>query len=418
MKRILTLLFGLFVATWVHAVTVYHQPTPYPLKKSDGTTMPQDLNKIHIHDGWMNNYYPSIMTLQREDKLKLGGWGDFYRGYLNFDLTGLPKDPTNVALWLRFYPSGSTATPFRFCIPSSTWNIAVTWGMQPTFLGCTGYFATPSTDSWAGWWITSWYQNWQNGVWGKYGIMLDPQYNNNNFDVIRSSRYADYTNDPYADGKRPLLQFDFTPTLELKMPLSGNLSWLVTTEVGGYDCKGSYDQYHDSTNWFSIDFSWRTKNLYYTNPDPIGNRQNNGVYIPVRAAAGGKVLAGVNYYNNSDPNHPNGYFVSVDHDGDGNPSTGVQTRYLHLQPPGPVVAPGHTVAQGALLGYMGNSGLSSGAHLHFGIRYNDNGASTVPELTKVVMEGKLLKSYQTECSVSGSGVPTDWIRYYPSTNTP
>ena len=40
-----------------------------------------------------------------------------------------------------------------------------------------------------------------------------------------------------------------------------------------------------------------------------------------------------------------------------------------------------------------------------------------PELTKVLLEGKLLKSYQTECSVNSSGVPTDWIRRYPSTNT-
>ncbi len=66
---------------------------------------------------------------------------------------------------------------------------------------------------------------------------------------------------------------------------------------------------------------------------------------------------------------------------------------------------------------MGNTGLSNGVHVHFGVRYQNSGASSVDELAKVVMDGRLLKGYQTECSVNGSGVPVDWNKYYRSYNT-
>src|SRR5207237_1287962 len=104
---------------------------------------------------------------------------------------------------------------------------------RPSLLGCTGMVSVPSGDNWAGWYITQWYQNWQNGVWGKYGMMLNPQYNNNNFDFVRSSRYAgnDYL-PTTGDADRPILQFDFTPPVSVpnfKMPLPQNISWLVTT---------------------------------------------------------------------------------------------------------------------------------------------------------------------------------------------
>lgn len=372
-----------------NAATVYYQPTPYPLKKSDGSVMPQDLNNIHIHDGWLGSVYNTTFT--RDDKLRAGGWGDTYRSYVNFDLIGLPQNPTNAILWLRSYPSGSAQTPFQFCIPNSSWDTTVTWSTQPTFLGCTtSYYTPPTTDNWMGWYITSWYQNWQNGIWAKDGLMINPQYTDNKFDNFRSSRYS-------SDGYRPILQFDFTSTFDLKMPLPGAHSWLVTTETGGYDCKGSFDQYHSGSNYFSIDFSWRN------NPDSGATNYYESSNIPVIAAAGG--TANVFY---SDPN--NGNYVVVTHG-----STGFTTRYLHLDTI--AVSDGSAVSQGGTLGYMGNTGLSSGKHLHFGVRYNNSGASSVPELTKVVMDGWILKSFQTECSVDGSGVPTDWIRYYRSGNT-
>jgi hypothetical protein len=412
----------MILAPLANATTAYYQPTPYPLKNMYGTTISQDLNKIHIHDGWLNNYYPSIMTFQRDGQLKIGGWGDTYRSYINMDLAGLPTDPTSVTLWMRFYPSGSAVTPFQFCIPNSAWNTTITWNTQPTFLGCTNMQTAPSTDSWAGWYITSWYQNWQSGAWGKYGIMMTPQYINNNFDFIRSSRYADYVNDPYADGKRPIMQFDFTSTVDLKMPVPGNYRWLLTNEIGGYECMGQTptpDTAHQGSNYFSVDITWN--NAYNgTGPTPYGQYNT-----PIIAAGGGKVFVST---TDSGDNYPNGYYIVIDHDGDGNLNTGVTTRYLHLasapaRKNGTLLVTGNTVLAGDQIGIMGTTGhlngvpTSTGVHLHFGVRYANNGSVTIPQLTKTTMEGLLLKSYQTECAVNSSGVPTSRIRYYTSTNT-
>ena len=266
---------------------------------------------------------------------------------------------------------------------------------QPSFLTCWGWYSAPTPGDWWGINLTSLYNDWKNGVLANNGVMLFPQNTNNNFDMFRSSRYS------YGYG--PVLRFDFTPTIELKMPLPGNHQWLVTTETGGWDCKGTYDQYHDGTNYFSIDFSWR--NI----PDSGAVVYTESSNIPVLAASGGKVYQAT--YSSA-----NGYYVVIDHDGDGNINTGVSTRYLHLKDV-PQVYVGQTVQQGTLLGYMGNTGLSNGTHLHFGVRYQDSGASNVTQLAKVIMDGRLLKGYQTECTVDSKGVPTDWNRYYRSYNT-
>ena len=117
----------------------------------------------------------------------------------------------------------------------------MTWATQPaaTYLG---WHAGPIPNQWWAVPITSWYNAWRNGT--NYGLRIDPQSNSNNFDLFRSSRYT-------SDGYCPLLQLDFTPpvpTPQFKVPLTGNVSWLVTTEVGGHDCTGDYDTAHDGAN--------------------------------------------------------------------------------------------------------------------------------------------------------------------------
>ncbi len=391
---------GVFFAQSVHAVTVYHYPTPYPLKNSDGSTMSQEIDKVHMWDGWLNNSYNQ--TLVRDDKLQVGGWGDVYRSYIKFDVEGLPENPALMAMYLPSFDRGdsSTTMPFAMCKNGSSWDLTLTWGTQPSFPVCWGWYSPPAYGAWWGVDMTSLYNEWKNGTTVNNGIMLTPQTNNNNFVTFRSLRHTA----PY----RPVLRFDFTPTINLKMPVPGNHEWLVTTEAGGWDCKGDYSAPHDGINYFAIDFSWRN------NPDAGATIYTQTSDIPILAAAGG-VVSSVDY-NGTNPNAPNGYYVAVDHDYDNNLNTGVSTRYLHFKYP-PSVSPGQTVNQGDVLGYMGNTGNSLGVHLHFGVRYQNNGSSTMSPLTKVVMDGRLLKGYQTECSVNGSGVPVDWIKYYRSYNT-
>ncbi len=384
----------------VYAATAYYHPTPYPLYKYDESAMPQDLDIVHVWDGWLSSIYNPDFV--RDDRLQVGGWGDQYRTYINFDVKGLPDNPSNAILWLKTYDRGdeSSTTPLAVCKVGSSWDTELAWNSQPSMITCAGWFTLPTPGDWWGINYTSWYNEWKAGTVANNGIMMYPQYTNNNFNVFRSSRYS--------TSSFVMLQFDFTPTLELKMPLPGGHQWLLTNEIGGYECKGVSpwpDTYHqDSTgNYFSIDFSWR--NIADSGAAVYDESTDN---IPILAAAGGKVFVGYN--------EGNGHYVVVDHDSDGNHNTGFQTRYLHFKTT-PSVSNGSTVDQGDLLGYMGDTGIGTGVHLHFGIRYQNSGLSSVSGLTKVIMEGKLLKSYQTRCSEDQEGVPLDWEKYYRSYNT-
>ena len=79
----------------------------------------------------------------------------------------------------------------------------------------------------------------------------------------------------------------------------------------------------------------------------------------VRAAAGGKVIeAGVN----------GGYgrMVEIDH------GFGISTRYAHMS--ALLVKEGDIVAKGAVIGQVGSTGRSTGPHLHYEVRIDDNAA--------------------------------------------
>lgn len=380
-----------------HAVTVYHQPTPYP------TTV--DTARHHIWDGWITNIYYG-KTFVQDDRLQIGGWGDVYRTYVKFDVSGLPQNVSKAVLWTMSYPRGDNSTPtvVNFNLITSNWSTTMTWNTQPTvtYLGWRGAL---TANQWWGTIITQWYSGWKANPSTNYGLRLDPQSTANNFDVFRSSRYST----PHAsDGARPMFQLDFTPTLELKMPLSGGLSWLETTEPGGYSCMGyPYNQWHDNNDYFSIDFDNLTKEV--------------GAYVdaPVLAAAGGTVV------NTGWDSNGVGNFIVINHT---NPTqfAGFTTRYYHLKNPparqnGTPLVVGNLVSQGDQIGIVGNTGLGytdsvTGTHLHFGVRYDNVGAVTRPELAYVVMAGRLLKSYQTECAVNSNGVPTTWNRYWLSGN--
>jgi murein DD-endopeptidase MepM/ murein hydrolase activator NlpD len=407
----------LIVAQVAAQVTVYYQPTPYPEFKwcQQGYScpaMPQDLNIVHLWDGWITNVFYNKAFI-RDEKLQIGGWGDNYRTYVRFDLTGLPSSVNSAYLGLYSYPrgDGSALVYFDMWRPTTEWNLGMSWNTQPGYSYISSW-ATGSTNGF--WWIntTSVYNGWKNGSIPNYGLTLMPWTQNNNFDVWRSSRYI------ANDGQRPVLALNFTPSLQLKMPLPGNHSWLTTTESGGYDCLAKYPTYwpdsaHQGTNHFSVDWSWRNV------PDSGATVYTEASNIPVLAAAGGRVVFA---RGGTTAGNPNGYYVVLDHDYDGNLSTGFSTRYLHLKY-SPSVSEGINVAQGALLGYMGSTGrdangnpTSTATHLHFGVRYRDSGASSVNELAKVVMDGWIIKSVQTECWINANGVPTDYKRYYRSGN--
>ena len=426
-------------ASSAFAVTVWYQPTPFPAVKADGVTPinKDDVTVVHALAGTTSTSHSTQVITATAGANTVGGISasDQYWMFVKFDLTGLPQTVDKALLYLMPHDlSLYTPTSVGACLVTGAWNSSTTWNSRPSFNTCYGWFSA-SPNSWTTIWLTGagydWYNQWQSGALAKSGIMLFPQAANNNFDAFYSTRYNDYARDAYADARRPALSLTFTPTLTLKMPLPGipgpeRLSWLVTNEVGGYECKGeggnalwpdpAHTDAGSSGNYYSIDISWTNDGYTY------------GQYnTPVLAAAGG-IVAEVGGGNN--PGNLNGYYIAINHNGSQNPNVGFTTRYLHLKQTaaranGTLLVVGNSVNQGDQIGIVGTTGkdasgnpMSTAEHLHFGVRYQNQGYSYIPQLSKVVMEGMLLKSYQTECAVNANGVPTSRIRYYSSTNIP
>lgn len=70
----------------------------------------------------------------------------------------------------------------------------------------------------------------------------------------------------------------------------------------------------------------------------------------------------------------NGNYVAINHAG------GLTTLYLHMVYGSVKVRIGQEVQKGQVLGYMGNTGRSTGAHVHFEVRQNGKQVDPVPYL--------------------------------------
>lgn len=116
---------------------------------------------------------------------------------------------------------------------------------------------------------------------------------------------------------------------------------------------------------------WITPVPYYTLTSPFGMRlhpilgvyrMHNGVDLacaegtPIYASRGGLVEVAGYQADGA------GNYIQLNH-GDG-----FRSIYMHMT--NYIVKQGDYVAPGQIIGYVGNTGLSKGAHLHFGISYN------------------------------------------------
>jgi murein DD-endopeptidase MepM/ murein hydrolase activator NlpD len=115
---------------------------------------------------------------------------------------------------------------------------------------------------------------------------------------------------------------------------------------------------------------WITPVPYYTLTSPFGMRlhpilgiwrMHNGVDLacaegtPIYASRGGLVEVAAYQADGA------GNYIQINH-GDG-----FRSIYMHMTHY--IVQQGQYVAPGQIIGYVGNTGLSKGAHLHFGISY-------------------------------------------------
>ena len=90
-----------------------------------------------------------------------------------------------------------------------------------------------------------------------------------------------------------------------------------------------------------------------------------------------------------------GLRVEVDH-----PVSGLTTLYAHLDRLAPGIRTGSRVRRGALVGYVGTSGLVTGAHLHYEVVGRDGRALDPAELSR-----RYRASYDRAVSVYRNGTP-------------
>ena len=176
-----------------------------------------------------------------------------------------------------------------------------------------------------------------------------------------------------------------------KLPLPGGYTYVCTARAGDPGDTG-----HQGNNFYSLDFARG------------GGRPWQTLDLPIYAVHGGKVvevftgpLDFVKYqWSSGRPRialngyPPNGYFVRIDADGDGNAGTGLVTVYCHLKY-APSLRVGDTVTAGQQIGVMGNTGASTGEHLHVTFRFNGSSSDPNAELDKIRIENRAIKDFAT-----------------------
>ena len=106
---------------------------------------------------------------------------------------------------------------------------------------------------------------------------------------------------------------------------------------------------------------------------------------PIYAAADGVVMGAA-------PNGRYGNWIRIDHEGK------LSTVYGHLSDFAPGIEEGAHVSQGDLIGFVGNTGRSTGSHLHFEILSNNKAVNPLvhPELKRAQLRGADLERFRKQ----------------------
>jgi len=106
---------------------------------------------------------------------------------------------------------------------------------------------------------------------------------------------------------------------------------------------------------------------------------------PVYAAADGVVVGAA-------PNGRYGNWIRIEH------GTKLATVYGHLMAFAPGIEPGESVVRGELIGFVGNTGRSTGAHLHFELQVDGKAVNPInhPELKAAQLRGPELERFRKQ----------------------
>lgn len=107
----------------------------------------------------------------------------------------------------------------------------------------------------------------------------------------------------------------------------------------------------EGVHYLTSDYKTRNSSRGHNGMDMIGKNKRTDYVV---AIASGVVITAT--YSKTA-----GYYVEIRH------NNGYISRYLHMKKGSLMVKKGDTVQKGQVLGFMGNTGNSSGAHLHFAV---------------------------------------------------
>jgi murein DD-endopeptidase MepM/ murein hydrolase activator NlpD len=110
---------------------------------------------------------------------------------------------------------------------------------------------------------------------------------------------------------------------------------------------------------------------------------------PVYAAADGVIVGAA-------PNSRYGNWIRIDHGGK------LTTVYGHLMAFAPGIEPGESVVRGELIGFVGSTGRSTGAHLHFELLSDGKPVNPInhPELKAAPLRGADLERFRKQVARS------------------
>jgi murein DD-endopeptidase MepM/ murein hydrolase activator NlpD len=149
--------------------------------------------------------------------------------------------------------------------------------------------------------------------------------------------------------------------------LAGEINDLIAKQVA----RGNIPSHFNGTmRWpmddFTVSGEYGCSTFEYYAPGNGCAHFHNGIDLvgpygaPIKAAAGGEVVyVGWNWADGADP----AWIVVIAHAGN------LKTWYAHLQPKRPVSV-GQSVKKGQIVGYEGNTGHATGAHLHWMVELN------------------------------------------------
>lgn len=121
----------------------------------------------------------------------------------------------------------------------------------------------------------------------------------------------------------------------------------------------------ENTFRWPLDLAWKeiSSPFGYRGSMAVGTSDHDGIDIP--ASTDTPIYAGRNgiiikqEYNDSEGN-----YMEIDH------QNGLVTEYMHMTRFNSELQAGSQVKRGQVIGYVGSTGWSTGAHLHFGVRLN------------------------------------------------